>query len=74
MGAWGGGVCDCMDDHSSLAQSLGQADESAMEFDDIVLRGFVGSGFVRDLIHRAGGVAKLGDVERCAVGGDPSIN
>lgn len=74
MGSWIGGVFDFMVCHSSLAQSLGEADESAMEFDDIVLRGFLGSGFVCDLIHRAGGVVAMGCIARCALGGDSSMN
>ena len=74
MGAWCGGVSDFIVFHSSLAQPLGHADESSMEFDDIVLRGFVGSSLVRDFSHRSGCVAAVGGVERSALGGDSSIN
>lgn len=73
MGARGGGVFDRMVFHSSLAQSLGEADESAMELDDIVLRGCAGSGFVCDLVHRAWNFAAMGGVAGCALGGDSSV-
>lgn len=74
MGARIGGVLDRMVCDSPLVRSLGEADKPAMEFDDIVLRGCVGPGFVRDLIHRAGNFAAMGDVAGCALGGDSSID
>ena len=45
-----------------------------MESDDFIMCGFVSSGFICDLVHRARGVAAMGDVAGRALGGDSLIN